>query len=120
MHTTINYKNAPDGINGNDDCGQMSAWYIFSTMGFYPVTPASGMYCIGAPQFPRLTMNYIVNGKLCKLDIVANNLSEQNKFVQKVTLDGKAIETPFISHQEIVNGTRLVFDMGSNPNLNWK
>lgn len=120
IHTTINYKNSPDGINGNDDCGQMSAWYIFSTMGFYPVSPASGMYCIGAPQFPKLTMNYTANGKKCKLEIIANNLSDVNKYVQKVTLDGKPIETPFISHQEIVNGNKLIFEMGMKPNFNWK
>ncbi len=119
-HTTINYRNSPDGINGNDDCGQMSAWFIFSTMGFYPVAPASGMYSIGAPQFPKLTMNYTANGKLCKLEIIANNLSEANKYVQKVTLDGKPVLTPFISHQEIVNGTNLVFEMGDKPNYNWK
>ena len=116
IHTTINYRNAPDGINGNDDCGQMSAWYIFSVMGFYPVTPASGIYAIGAPQFPKLTMNYTTNGNPCRLEIIANNLSETNKYVQRTTLDGKALEEPFISHNQIINGKTLIFDMGDKPN----
>lgn len=119
-HTTINYRNRPDGINGNDDLGQMSAWYLFSVMGFYPVTPASGIYAIGAPQFSKLTMNYTVNGKPCKLVIIANNLSETNKYVQKVSIDGKILAKPFITHQEIINGSKLVFEMGVKPNLNWK
>jgi predicted alpha-1,2-mannosidase len=119
-HTDINYKNGPDGENGNDDCGQMSAWYIFGVMGFYPVTPASGIYAIGAPQFPKLTLNYSYNGKPCKLEIIANNLSEANKYIQRVSLDGRTIETPFITHQEIVNGNKLIFEMGTNPNLNFK
>jgi predicted alpha-1,2-mannosidase len=119
-HTTLNYRNTPVGINGNDDCGQMSAWYIFSVMGFYPVTPASGLYSIGAPQFPKLTMNYTANGRQCKLEIIANNLSKTNKYIQNVTLDGKPIERPFISHQQIVNGNKLIFEMGMKPSVNWK
>jgi len=119
-HTEINYRNQPDGINGNDDCGQMSAWYIFSVMGFYPVTPASGIYAIGAPQFPKLTMEYSVNGKPCKLEIIANNISHENKYVQDVTLDGKHIDKPFISHQQIIRGSKLIFEMGAKPNKNWK
>ncbi len=120
LQTTINYRNTADGINGNDDCGQMSAWYIFSVMGFYPVTPASGIYAIGAPQFPKITMNYTADGKARQLEIVANHLSEKNKYIQKVTLDGQAIDKPFISHQQIINGSKLVFDMGDKPNYDWK
>jgi predicted alpha-1,2-mannosidase len=119
-HVNLNYKNQPLGLNGNDDCGQMSAWYIFGTMGFYPVAPGSGIYAIGAPQFPRLTLSYANNGKASTLTIVANNLSEANKYVQKVTLDGKTIDHPFISHAELVGAQQLVFDMGPNPNYNWK
>jgi predicted alpha-1,2-mannosidase len=119
-HTSINYLNKPLGLNGNDDCGQMSAWYLFGVMGFYPVTPASGIYAIGAPQFPHVVMNYMNNGKAAQLEIDAVNLSEANMYVQKVTLDGRSIDHPFISHQEILNGQRLVFEMGSKPNTNWK
>jgi len=119
-HTKINYRNKPNGINGNDDCGQMSAWYIFGVMGFYPVTPGSGIYCIGAPQFPKLTMNYRVEGKPKTLEIVANNISEKNMYIQKLTLDGKEIKSPFLSHKDIINGNKLVFEMGPAPNMNWK
>ena len=112
-HTIVNYKNKPNGINGNDDCGQMSAWYIFSVMGFYPVTPASGVYSIGAPQYPKIVLNFNVDGKPHKFEIVANNISEENKCIQKVSLDGKTIDTPFISHHDIINGSKLIFEMGS-------
>jgi predicted alpha-1,2-mannosidase len=118
-HTRLNYQNLPNGINGNDDCGQMSAWYLFSVMGFYPVTPGSGVYAIGAPQLPAITINYTVNGKAASFSIVAKNLSEENKYVQKVMLDGKTLERPFISHDQIVNNKVLVFEMGAKPNYNW-
>jgi len=119
-HTTENYRNKPIGINGNEDCGQMAAWYIFGVMGFYPVTPASGVYAIGAPQFPEITLNFMAGSKERVFKIVAQNLSEQNKYVQKVSLDGIPLKTPFISHQQIINGHKLVFEMGPDPNYNWK
>ncbi|MDP4283657.1 MAG: GH92 family glycosyl hydrolase [Bacteroidota bacterium] len=119
-HTTENYRNQPIGINGNEDCGQMAAWYIFGVMGFYPVAPASGVYAIGAPQFPEITMHFMAGGKERVFDIVAKNLSEQNKYIQKVSLDGKPLNTAFISHQQIINGHQLVFEMGPDPNYNWK
>jgi len=119
-HTTENFRNAPIGINGNEDCGQMAAWYIFGVMGFYPVAPASGEYAIGAPQFPELTLNFTAGGKQRTFKIVAKNLSEENKYIQQVTLDGKPLTKPFISHQQIVNGAKLVFEMGAKPNYNWK
>ncbi|MEO5593696.1 MAG: GH92 family glycosyl hydrolase [Chitinophagaceae bacterium] len=119
-HTTENFRNQPIGINGNEDCGQMAAWYIFGVMGFYPVTPASGMYAIGAPQFPSLTLKFIAAGKLRKFTIIAKNISEKNKYIQKVSLDGKPLTAPFISHQQIVDGHQLVFEMGAAPNYNWK
>ena len=119
-HTTENFRNAPIGINGNEDCGQMAAWYIFGVMGFYPVAPASGEYAIGAPQFPELTLNFTAGGKPRTFHIIAINLSEENKYIQKVTLDGKLLTKPFISHQQIVKGAKLVFEMGANPNYSWK
>lgn len=119
-HTAVNYKNKPDGINGNDDCGQMSAWYIFSVMGFYPVTPASGIYSIGAPQFPRLVFTMIANGKPHTFEILANNISAENMYIQKVTLDSVPINSPFITHQQIMNGSKLIFEMGPKPNYNFK
>lgn len=120
-HVNKNYHNRPNGINGNDDCGQMSAWYIFGVMGFYPVTAASGVYAIGAPQFPKITMKYATaEGSQRELEILANNLSEKNKYVQKVSLDGKNIDKPFITHSDLIAGKKLVFEMGPEPNLGWK
>jgi predicted alpha-1,2-mannosidase len=119
-HVSFNYRARPLGINGNEDCGQMAAWYIFGVMGFYPVTPASGEYAIGAPQFPKLTLHYNVNGQAKTLTIIANQLSEKNKYVQQVTLDGKKIEHPFLSHADLTGGKMLVFTMGPEPNKEWK
>ena len=119
-HTTENFRNQPIGINGNEDCGQMAAWYIFSTMGFYPVAPASGEYAIGAPQFPLLIINFTSGGKPRRLKIIANNLSVENKYVQSVKLDGRPLTKPFISHRQLVSSSELVFEMGALPNFNWK
>jgi predicted alpha-1,2-mannosidase len=119
-HTSENFRNEPIGINGNEDCGQMAAWYIFGVMGFYPVSPASAEYAIGAPQFPGLTLQYIADGKPRTLHIIAANLSEENKYIQKVTLDGRVLDKPFITHQQIINGHQLIFEMGAKPNYNWK
>jgi predicted alpha-1,2-mannosidase len=120
LHTTINYRNEPLGINGNDDCGQMSAWYIFGIMGFYPVAPGSGEYAIGAPQFPRILLHYKIEGKSRELEILAKNLSVENRYIQRVSLDGKSITTPFISHADLTAAKTLVFEMGPKPNYNWK
>jgi putative alpha-1,2-mannosidase len=98
----------------------MAAWYIFGVMGFYPVTPASAEYAIGAPQFPELTLSFTAGGKARFLQIIAMNLSAENKYVQKVTLDGKILDRPFITHTEILETRRLVFEMGPKPNYDWK
>jgi predicted alpha-1,2-mannosidase len=112
-HTSSeNFRNSPVGINGNDDCGQTSAWYIFNTMGFYPVSPASGYYSIGAPQFPELVLN-LANGK--KLYIRAINLSAKNKYVKSVTYNGKVIKDHRISHADITRGGALIFKMCGSP-----
>jgi len=117
------YRNAPDGLAGNDDCGQMSAWYIFSAMGFYPFNPCGGEYVIGAPQLPRITLN--LGGSRCRatadaqqrvppapFTIRANNLSTANKRVKSVTLNGKLLTRPVIRHADILAGGTLVFEMG--------
>lgn len=115
-----NFRNEPRGINGNDDCGQMSAWYVFGVMGFYPVTPASGMYSIGAPQFPELVIHFPVGNQSRKLRILAVNLSEKNKYVQKVTLDGVPLSVPYISRGELIRAEKLIFEMGPEPCYHWK
>ncbi|MDY6069261.1 MAG: GH92 family glycosyl hydrolase, partial [Opitutales bacterium] len=106
------YLNKPDGLCGNDDCGQMSAWYIFSAMGFYPVDPISAEYILGAPQLPEMTVN-LANGKTFK--IVAKKLSKENKYVKSVKLNGKPYTKKTISHSDIVNGGTLEFRMTDTP-----
>ncbi|WP_299557271.1 GH92 family glycosyl hydrolase [Seonamhaeicola sp.] len=115
-----NYKNQPDGLSGNDDCGQMSAWYIFSSMGFYPVTPGSDSYAIGTPLFEKTTIKLGEPYKQKTFTILANNVSDKNKYIKSATLDGRVLKHPFIKHSDIVNGEHLIFEMDSIPHMNWK
>ncbi|KAF0200668.1 MAG: hypothetical protein FD170_3283 [Bacteroidetes bacterium] len=110
------YTPQPDGLIGNEDCGQMSAWLIMSAMGFYPVTPGQPEYVIGTPWFPEMEIN-LENGKVFK--ITANKVSKQNCYVQSVTLNGEAYPKSYILHNDIMNGGHLVFEMGSKPNESW-
>jgi len=103
------YRDAPDGLCGNDDCGQMSAWYIFSSLGFYPVCPGTTEYAIGSPYIDETTIN-LSNGK--KFILKAKGLSEQNIYIQSVKLNGKPLGTLFLDHREIVKGGELIFEMG--------
>lgn len=107
------YQNQPNGLSGNEDCGQMSAWYILSSMGFYPVFPASGMYEIGSPLFDKTTIN-LPNGK--QFTIKATNLNNENIYVQNITLNGKSYTKSYLKHQDIVDGGMLEFVMGNRPN----
>jgi len=107
------YQNKIDGLCGNDDCGQMSAWYIFSAMGFYPVCPGTDQYVLGAPYFDEMTIR-LENGNQFK--IIAKKLSKQNKFVQSVKLNGIEFGRSYLTQNEIVNGGVLEFTMGSKPN----
>lgn len=112
-----NYTACPTyGINGNDDAGQMSAWYLFSSCGFYPVTPASGKYSIGAPQFEEV----IINSEDKELKIKAYDLSEDNKYVRKVVLNGKILNQPFIDYSSICNGGLIEFYMTNKPVKSFK
>jgi predicted alpha-1,2-mannosidase len=110
------YLNKPDGLCGNDDCGQMSAWYIFSAMGFYPVCPGSNEYIIGAPYLPYLQVT-LENGKT--LTIKADKVSDENKYIQSITLNGKVLDRAFITHDEMIQGGELVCKMGNKPNKKW-
>ena len=110
------YKNSPDGLIGNEDCGQMSAWYIFSALGIYPVTPASGVYILGSPVFPKTTIA-LENGKT--FIIRAINVNEHNFYIQSVSLNGKPHVKTFIRHEDIMNGGELIFNMGPSPNKAW-
>ena len=110
------YTDAPEGLCGNDDCGQMSAWYVFSALGFYPVNPAEGIYVIGSPHFAQATIN-LNNGR--KFTVIARNVSDTNIYAQSARLNGKVLHRCFIQHAEIVAGGELVFEMGDAPNKNW-
>ncbi len=102
------YSPKPNGLCGNDDCGQMSAWYMFSAMGFYPVNPVSGEYVFGAPQLPEFVL-HLADGKT--FTIKAEGLSEANKYVKSITLNGEPHTKNFISHADIVKGGTLVYQM---------
>ena len=106
------YKPTPDGLGGNDDTGQMSAWYIFSSLGFYPVQPGSDQYALGSPAVDGATIQ-LANGKT--FDIETKNQSDKNVYVKEVLLNGKPLNQHFISHADIINGGKIVFVMGGKP-----
>jgi predicted alpha-1,2-mannosidase len=111
------YRDQPNGINGNDDCGQMSAWYIFSAMGFYPVTPGTASYSIGTPLFRNVSI-HLGNGKI--FEITAEDISEKNKYIQSAILNGVPLKGPVLDHADIVRGGKLVFRMGAHINRTWQ
>jgi predicted alpha-1,2-mannosidase len=110
------YRPAPDGLVGNDDLGQMSAWLIFTSLGFYPVAPASNEYVIGRPFVEEATL-HLPNGK--QFRIVAEGISEKNRFVASVKLNGKPLDRSFLRHEEIMAGGELRFTMSAMPNKSW-
>ena len=114
------YKSGPAGLCGNEDMGQMSAWYVFSAMGFYPVAPGQNIYAIGSPLFSKVTNHldkaYYNAGRFV---IEARNNSGRNKYIQSATLNGKPLNRPWFDHSEIKNGGKLVFLMGPEPNKEW-
>ncbi len=110
---TTMYNDQPDGLCGNEDCGQMSAWYVFSSMGFYPVNPANGAYVFGSPLFDEAEIE-LPEGKAFK--IVAENNSKENIYIQSARLNGQPYEKTYITHKDILKGGELVFMMGNEPN----
>jgi predicted alpha-1,2-mannosidase len=106
------YKAKPDGLGGNDDCGQMSAWYIFSSLGFYPVAPGSDQYAIGSPSIKNASLQ-LENGKTFTIE--CKNQSDKNVYVQKIMLNGNPLKNLFISHTDVMNGGTLQFQMGASP-----
>jgi predicted alpha-1,2-mannosidase len=110
------YGTGPDGLGGHEDCGQMSAWYLFSAMGFYPVNPAEGLYVIGAPQVESASIDL---GGQRTFVIEAEGLSPVNKYVTGATLNGKPLDRSWISHADISAGGTLRFTMGAEPNTAW-
>jgi len=110
------YGSSPGSLCGNDDCGQMSAWYLFTCMGFYPVCPASDYYVIGAPQIPAAVM-HLSNGK--SFSMTAKNISDKNIYVQSVRLNGQNWDAPFLPYRELKNGGSIIFTMGPQPGKTW-
>ena len=106
------YLPKPDGLCGNDDCGQMSAWYLFSAMGFYPFNPCGGEYVLGAPQVEKVTLHCSPSpSTFTSFTVMAKNLSKECKYVKSVTLNGKPVTNWRISHADIMKGGELVFEM---------
>lgn len=115
LRTIMNkmYRNEVRGLGGNDDCGQMSAWYIFSSMGFYPVCPGTDEYVLGAPYLPYMKVT-MPTGKT--LIVKAPKVNDRNRYVQRVRLNGKPYTKLYITHADLLKGGVLEFDMGSRPN----
>jgi predicted alpha-1,2-mannosidase len=107
------YRNGADGLGGNDDFGQMSAWYIFSSLGFYPVAPGSDEYALGSPLVKNAIFN-LENGRTFEVETV--NQSDKNVFVSKVLLNGKQLDKPFLKHADVINGGKITFYMSNKPN----
>jgi predicted alpha-1,2-mannosidase len=110
------YKPTPDGLSGNDDLGQMSAWLVFTSLGFYPVAPGSNQYVIGRPFVSHATLN-LANGKRFTID--AEGLSDQNRYVESITLNGAPLTHSYLLDSEIRAGGALRFVMGATPNMTW-
>lgn len=110
------YAPRPDGLAGNDDLGQMSAWFVFTALGFYPVAPASNQYVIGRPFLPRATLN-LSNGK--RFTVIAEGLDEGHTYIGDATLNGKPLPRAYIEHGEIMAGGELKFVMQAQPNRDW-
>jgi predicted alpha-1,2-mannosidase len=114
------YANLPAGLDGDDDCGQMSAWYLFTALGFYPVTPASGDYMIGSPLYPRISLK-LASGK--QFTVIAHNNSTQNIYIQSATLNDQPLNIPVITWEQIQSGATLELTMGPKPSTwaaDWK
>jgi predicted alpha-1,2-mannosidase len=106
------YKNSPDGLCGNEDCGQMSAWYVFSAMGFYPINPVSQRYEIGMPLFDNIKL-HLENGKT--FEVVVKNRSESNCYIKQVWINGKEYHCSYLTHEQIVSGVCVEFILGDEP-----
>ncbi|GAG55974.1 unnamed protein product [marine sediment metagenome] len=110
------YTPTPDGLCGDEDNGQTSAWYVFSALGFYPVCPGAGQYVIGAPLFEEATL-HLQNGKTFKINALNN--SKENLYVQSAKLNQRKYTKTYLLHEDIVKGGKVEFKMSSQPNMKW-
>lgn len=106
------YTNSPDGLSGNEDCGQMSAWYVLNSLGFYQVCPGKPVYSIGRPLFDEATIRLPDNKTF---QIIVRNNSKMNKYIQSAYLNGKALEIPFLTHTDLTSGGKLEFTLTNSP-----
>lgn len=114
------YSNQVDGLCGNDDCGQMSAWYVFGALGFYPVNPADGVYVLGSPLVDKAVI--CLDAKQARgrtFTITAKDNSKENVYIQSATLNGQPLTRSYFTHAELVKGGELVLQMGPQPNMSW-
>jgi putative alpha-1,2-mannosidase len=110
------FDDSPLGLPGDEDGGALCSWYMFSAMGFYPVTTGTGLYAIGSPFFKKMVLT-LKDGK--KFTLLANDCSKKNKYIQSAKLNGKELNRCWIKHTEIVSGGVLELQMGDQPNKNW-
>ena len=110
------YHDAPDGYAGNEDCGQMSAWAVWSMMGLYPANPANGEYVFGSPMFDNVTIK-LSSGK--RFTIKTQNNAKDHPYIQSVTLNGEAYNKTYIDHETLMKGGVLEFVMSATPNKEW-
>ena len=114
------YNSGPAGLCGNEDMGQMSAWYVLSSMGFYPVAPGQNVWTIGSPEFSRVVIHLDKSfNKAKEFVIETSNNSKKNRYIQSASLNGKPLDKPWFDHSVIQNGGKLIFQMGPEPNKNW-
>ncbi len=110
------YQATPDGLCGDEDTGQMSAWYVFSALGFYPVCPGDTAYAIGSPLFDRATLT-LPGGKT--FTIATEHNGPQHPYIRGAKLNGQPFDKVFLTHEQLVNGGEIVFDMASSPDYHW-
>ena len=109
------YFNDPNGLSGNEDCGQMSAWYVLNAMGFYSFCPGNPVYSIGRPLFDEVKIK-LANGRTCT--IVAKNNSPENKYIKSAKINGETLNTTFFSHDDLMTGAKIELIMADKPNIN--
>ena len=110
------YSLKPNGLCGNESCGQMSSWYVMSALGFYPVCPGRDEYLIGMPVFPKVTID-VGEGK--EFVLRAKNISPYKVYIQDASLNGRIFDQAFLKHSDLINGGELLFTMGGAPNKQW-
>lgn len=109
------YLNDPNGLAGNEDCGQMSAWYVMNAMGFYSVCPGNTNYSFGRPLFDKVEIS-LENGN--KVHVLARNNADSNCYIKSVSVNGKRLKSSFIDHNELMAGSTIEFEMSDQPNKN--